>query len=448
MLGNWWCLEFGPIQMMGVAQHSWEAQEVGPDLGRQARGGNVMPSTPSHGEAACPAWKGPLEDEDAMGGQAFSKFLLCTTHCKEEEKEMDTLVPVPLGPLGETYCKKHNEKIYYFCEKDCSLLCVLCRESSSHQAHAVRFLDATVQPYQDNIEIKKLQIEENFKQLHKELEKQKDCLLNSLKDLELQIRKEKAKYTTTVSEEVSRLGGQIKELSEKCQQPASELLQMKTFVCSEIISLDLINRIRDFHRKILTLPQMIRAFLEKLVRHLETDSGIFTLDPQTASPSLSLSTNWKSVKYDTPDTLHKQNPRDSPLRFECVPVVLGSLGFTTGRHCWQVEVQLEDGGGCMLGVAREDVRRKGKQDLITMEGIWAVFLSQQACWASTLPTTYLTLNEVPRLVCVILDYEPGLVSLLNAETQAPIFTFNASFSCKIFPFFAVCEEGSCLALKG
>lgn len=172
--------------------------------------------------------------------------------------------------------------------------------------------------------------------------------------------------------------------------------------------------------------------------------GIVTLDPLTASPSLVLSEDRKSVRY----TRQKQNLPDSPLRFEGLPVVLGSPGFSSGRHRWQVEVQLGEGGGCTVGVVAEEVRRKGEQGLSAEEGVWAVILSHQQCWASTSPSTDLPLSEIPRRVGVALDYEAGRVALLNAETRAPIFTFAASFSGKVFPFFAVWKKGSCLTLKG
>lgn len=146
-------------------------------------------------------------------------------------------------------------------------------------------------------------------------------------------------------------------------------------------------------------------------------------------------------------TRQKQNLPDSPLRFEGLPVVLGSPGFSSGRHRWQVEVQLGAGGGCTVGVVGEEVRRKGEQGLSAEEGVWAVILSHQQCWASTSPGTDLPLSEVPSRVGVALDYEAGRVTLLNAETRAPIFTFTASFSGQVFPFFAVWKKGSCLTLK-
>lgn len=151
-----------------------------------------------------------------------------------------------------------------------------------------------------------------------------------------------------------------------------------------------------------------------------------------------------SVRY----TRQKKNLPDSPLRFEGLPVVLGSPGFCSGRHRWQVEVQLGDGGGCSVGVAGEEVKRKGERGLSAKEGVWAVILSQQQSWASTSPGTDLQLPEIPRSVGVALDYEAGQLVLLNARTQEPIFTFSAAFSGKVFPFFAVWKKGSSLTLKG
>lgn len=249
-----------------------------------------------------------------MGAQPSSRVLLCPL-CKEKEETETLVAPVPLGPLGETYCKEHGEKIYFFCEKDAEFLCVFCREGPTHQDHTVGFLDEAIQPYRNRlrsrlealsmerdvieatksredqklqvlltqIESKKQQVKTAFERLQQELGEQQCLLLARLTELEQQIWKERDEYILKVTEEVVRLGAQVKELEEKCQQPASELLQdvrvnqsrceMKTFVSPEAISPDLVRKIRDLHRKILTLPEMMSTFSENLVHHLETDSG-------------------------------------------------------------------------------------------------------------------------------------------------------------------------------
>lgn len=66
-----------------------------------------------------------------------------------------------------------------------------------------------------------------FEQLQQELGEQQCLLLARLTELEQQIWKERDEYILKVTEEVVRLGAQVKELEEKCQQPASELLQVR-----------------------------------------------------------------------------------------------------------------------------------------------------------------------------------------------------------------------------
>lgn len=232
-----------------------------------------MPLTSSHQEAACPACQGPLEDavtascghtfcpwcfrlSSHMGAQPSSRALLCP-FCKEKEETESLMVPVPLGALGDTCCGEHGEKIYFFCENDAEFLCVLCREGPAHQAHTVGFLDEAIEPYRGrlrsrlealslerekiedmkcqedrklhvlltHIECEKQQVEAAFERLQQELRGQQDLLLARLSELEQRIRKERDKYISTVTEEITRLGAQVEELEEKCQQPASELLQ-------------------------------------------------------------------------------------------------------------------------------------------------------------------------------------------------------------------------------
>nr|XP_048294290.1 tripartite motif-containing protein 15-like isoform X1 [Myodes glareolus] len=289
-----------------------------------------MPSTRSlRGlqHVACPACSRPLKDavtiacghsvclpclpRTPMGAQLLCP--LCQE--KEEEQTQPAVTPVPLGALGETCCEEHGEKIYFFCETDAELLCVFCRESPAHQAHTVGFLDEAIQPYRDRlrsrlealrterdkiedrkceedqklrelltqIESKKQQVEATFERLKQELGDQRHLLMTRLEGLEQQIWKEREEYITKVSQEVHRLGAQVEELEEKCQRPASELLQdvrlnqsryeTKTFVSPEAISSDLAKKIRNLHRKILGLPKMMRTFSENLMHHLETDSG-------------------------------------------------------------------------------------------------------------------------------------------------------------------------------
>uniref|UniRef100_A0A8C0GWC4 B30.2/SPRY domain-containing protein n=1 Tax=Chelonoidis abingdonii TaxID=106734 RepID=A0A8C0GWC4_CHEAB len=142
-----------------------------------------------------------------------------------------------------------------------------------------------------------------------------------------------------------------------------------------------------------------------------------TLDPDTAHPQLVLSEDRKSVRWG--DT--RQRLPNNPERFDTALCVLGCAGYTSGRHCWEVEVGA--GRFWAVGVARESLRRKGWISHNPEGGIWAVERLGGQFQALTSPVTSLPLSRVPSRMRVCLDCDRGQVTFIDAGDEAPIVTF-------------------------
>ncbi|XP_017695551.1 PREDICTED: tripartite motif-containing protein 15, partial [Lepidothrix coronata] len=227
--------------------------------------------------------------------------------------------------------------------------------------------------------------------------------------------------------------------------PAGSSLESWMFLKPEPGFSELEKKLKSFSQKSAVLKEVLLEFKENLRFELENDTADLSLDPDTANPYLVLSEDKRSVRLrGAPQELPAH-----PKRFDYAFCVLACEGFQAGRHYWEVEVG--DGESWVLGAARESVRRKEKVDFAPEEGIWAVGLNWKGKnWdqyqAFTSPETPLSLCERPRKVGVYLDYEGGWVAFYNADTMAPIFTFTAAFSERIFPFFWLFYVGSSLSL--
>ncbi|XP_074873254.1 E3 ubiquitin-protein ligase TRIM15-like isoform X2 [Carettochelys insculpta] len=309
------------------------------------------------------------------------------------------------------------------------------------------------QEYLKQIQAERQKIVAEFQQLQQFLKKQEQLLLAQLEKLEEEIVRIQNDNVSKLYPQISRLSELIGEMEGKCQKPASEFLQdvrstlsrceKGKFQQPEEISPELEEQIRGFSRKTLLISENLRKFKDTLPSALETRAeeppGVHrranvTLDPDTAHPNLVLSEDGKSVRcgdtgQDVPDTVE---------RFDTVPCVLGSEGFTAGRRYWEVEV--EDGRLWAVGVARESVLRKGWISLSPAEGIWAVKQGWDRFQALTSPEeTLLPLSQVPSRIRVCLDCDRGQVTFIDAGAQAPIFTFPMSLvpGERIHPWFWV-----------
>ncbi|XP_074020846.1 E3 ubiquitin-protein ligase TRIM39-like [Numenius arquata] len=237
-----------------------------------------------------------------------------------------------------------------------------------------------------------------------------DFFLSSQKHIETQLHHLKSEHEA--------LQSSVKDRQDRMEDHTRETLSH-----SLDISPELEKKFSDFTEKNSSIKELLEKFQAQM-----------TLDPETANAGLYLSEDcklmwWERCEHDVPS---------NPERFTLDPFVLGSRGFTSGWHCWDVEVNREGIWG--IGVAKESVPRDRRLCLKPDEGIWALCHNRNGYMALTSPcATSLTLSSVPKRIRICLDYEEGRVVFFDAETKERIFAFPpASFQGeRVFPWFMV-----------
>ncbi|NXV23400.1 BT1A1 protein, partial [Cepphus grylle] len=154
------------------------------------------------------------------------------------------------------------------------------------------------------------------------------------------------------------------------------------------------------------------------------------VDGNTAHPNLSIGVDEKSFTYKSQAQKMTQTERS----FDSSVCVLGSEGFSSGKHYWEVDV--EKSNDWDLGVAGKSAPKKGTISLSPTEGFWALGLSFKSYWARTDPWTRLVVQKNPRKVGVYLNCEEKMLTFFNVTDMSVMFTFkDCAFSEELYPFF-------------
>ncbi|XP_069075420.1 E3 ubiquitin-protein ligase TRIM39-like [Pleurodeles waltl] len=386
--------------------------------------------------------------------------------------EMVTRLDIaPRGPATEGLCEEHGERLQLFCETDSELLCVVCRESRAHREHRVTPTKEAEQEYKvklqdwlcplreeirymlesklkeeeeyntmrNKVRAKKQKIESEIEQLRQLLRDKEQTLYRELEELEKKITMVENANISKLSSQITSLNVLIADLEKKCKEPALDLLK------DVRSALDRCKKVKfqgpeSEMKKTREKEVMITVKLEEEMKKYKV---MVTLDPDTAHPELLLAEGGRRVR----GTWTAQPLPDTPKRFTSSTCVLGSEGFTSGRHYWEVQL-LQEGLGWAVGVAAESVERKGGVTWSPEGGVWAVQGWGGRYWALTSPPTPLSPpRERPLKLGVYLDYEGGRLSLYNADSMELLYTFpRTRFTRRIFPIFYLWGLGAELRL--
>uniref|UniRef100_A0A671MUR8 Uncharacterized protein n=1 Tax=Sinocyclocheilus anshuiensis TaxID=1608454 RepID=A0A671MUR8_9TELE len=269
--------------------------------------------------------------------------------CNLVLKNLCESLTVESASRSEEVCSLHNEKLKLFCLDDEQPVCVVCRDSEKHASHRFRPINEVVPSYKlGHLKTALTSFQEKGKLLCFYIQTQSEYTERQIKEEFKKFRQflqdeEEASITALRKEEEQKMDVIVLSRAQSSQQDP------------QILSGALVN-VANY---LINLTFRVWKKMQELVQNTPV-----TLDPNTAHPRLILSDLTSLRRSKT-----QQLVPDNPERFDKYSCALGSEGFNSGTHFWDVEVG--DNSWWIIGVTTQSNKRKGA-DLFNTN-VWCVW---------------------------------------------------------------------------
>ncbi|XP_038671648.1 zinc-binding protein A33-like [Scyliorhinus canicula] len=374
---------------------------------------------------------------------------------------------------SKLHCEEHQEELKLFCETDKKLICLIFRDSRIHKSHNFLPIVEAVEIYKDGVkssldsltqkkstvlemeqqqkqkisQIRKQSVSlqshitSEFTKMHQILTEKEQLLIRDLSEEEEKILKTMEENLCEIQENLNSIQEKLSKLENQLEQKdgvrfLKEEASGKRRISDEIKMLSLADGVLSIGKFNNPFPfPGWRGMLDVI------NPVSVTLDVETANPELEVSEDLKSLRW----TGTKRSLPDTRKRFTHRLCALGSGGFTSGRHYWEVEVT--GNRRWRLGVAAESVERKGRVSLIPETGFWTIERYKDRFYINLPPESPLPVGQIPGKVGVYLSYESGTVSFYNVDTKSHLHTLTGNkFTEKLYPFFWTLDKNQFLRI--
>ncbi len=113
--------------------------------------------------------------------------------------------------------------------------------------------------------------------------------------------------------------------------------------------------------------------------------------------------------------------------------VLASQGFSSGVHCWDVEVR--DNDYWTLGVVGETVNRKNLYQMDPKSHFWCFRYVDGEYKKGNKPIIDIDINKRPNIIRLQLDFDKGELRFIDPFRNRSLCTYTGGFPEKVFPYF-------------